>query len=250
MIAGLFHKGSGLGDQLFRYITTRSIATDKGYTWGMFNFHHFKGSSFMQIEEGYPPRFKETPAIFNEKEIRINDIDVRSYDPEINFITDNTVIDGCFEDIKYWGHYLHEMDDWLQTEPIQIPHSTCVIGFRGGEYATVPDLFLPKEYWEDAIVRIKEMSPEIERFEVHTDDVALAQQFFPGLSVVHDIGLNWRSIRYAKNAIIANSAFYIIPRLLRHQFSPAVTIAPRYWARRNINTWARPACYYKLFTYL
>ena len=126
----------------------------------------------------------------------------------------------------------------------------CVIGFRGGEYATVPDLFLPKEYWDKADTLMRERG--IETFEVHTDDVGLAQQFFPAYKIVQDIGINWRSVRYAKHAIIANSAFYIMPRLLKHSHSDALTIAPRGWARRNLGKgmWARPACYYPEFTYL
>lgn len=84
------------------------------------------------------------------------------------------------------------------------------------------------------------------KFEVHTDDIGLAQQFFPAFNIIHDIGINWRAMRYAKHAIIANSSFYILPRLL----SGGVTIAPRYWARRNIKVWALPQNYYSQFTYI
>lgn len=251
MISGFFHSGSGLGDQLFRYITVRSLAADKGFRWGMYNFHQFKGASFMEIDEGDAPRTETGFKTWMEKDVRMNGVDIRSYDPEINFVEDDTVIDGNFEDRKYWGHHLTEMDSWLPTEKIDIPDTTCVIGFRGGEYATVPDLFLPEEYWETAIKKMIELHPEITTFEVHTDDPALAQDFFPNLKVVQDIGINWRSVRYAKYAIIANSAFYIIPRLLQHTANKkAVTIAPRYWARRNIKVWARPACFYRQFTYV
>jgi hypothetical protein len=87
-------------------------------------------------------------------------------------------------------------------------------------------------------------------FEVHTDDPELAQEFFPGYECIHDIKLNWRSVRYAKYAIIANSSFYILPRLLRHQEGEFFTIAPRYWARRNTEEWSMPQNYYKKFTYI
>jgi hypothetical protein len=66
-----------------------------------------------------------------------------------------------------------------------------------------------------------------------------------------NMAFNWRSARYAKYAIIPNSAFFILPRLLKHFEDPtAITIAPRYWARRNTRVWARPACYYKSFLYV
>lgn len=126
-----------------------------------------------------------------------------------------------------------------------------MIGFRGGEYATVPELFLPHEYYLEAISHMREMG--ISKFEIHTDDTELAKTFFSylGIECIQDIGINWRSMRYAKHAIIANSAFYIMPRLLQslHTMYPN-TIAPRYWARRNTQTWARPSCFYKAFKYI
>jgi len=246
MIAAPFHKGSGLGDQLFRYITVRTLAEEKGYEWGMVNPTNFKGASFMDIDTGKPVNLLN-PIAWDEKDVRdTHGNDIRSYDPEINFVKDNTIVDGCFEDFKYWGHNLDNIDSWLKVDPITIPNDTCVIGFRGGEYYTDPTLGLPKEYYDDAMVRMQLEHPFVRKFEVHTDDPSFAQQFFPDFPIIQDIGINWRSMRYAKHAIIANSAFYIIPRLL----SGGITYAPRYWARRNIQTWSRPACYYKQFQYV
>ena len=36
--------------------------------------------------------------------------------------------------------------------------------------------------------------------------------FGEGISITKDISVNWRALRYVKNAIISNSAFAIIPR--------------------------------------
>lgn len=239
MIGGIFHEGSGLGDQLMRYITVRTLAEEKGYEWGMIG--NFKGISFMKIDTGITDFGDRMPWSFYEKDVRDSSgLDIRSYDPEINFIEDNTMIDGCFEDEKYWGHNLENIRNWLAVEPLNVPDDTCVIGFRGGEYATVPDLFLPEQYWIDAVKIMR--GKGIQKFEVHTDDVETAKRYFPTFPIVHDIALNWRSIRYAKHLIIANSAFYIMPALLG---DAEEIIAPRYWARHNIKIWARPACYYK-----
>lgn len=259
MIGGYFHQGSGLGNQLFRYITVRTVAADKGYEWGMAYRPDgsgkpagFKGTTFMQIDQGENVDMYEYSKYmdnemfgglkrFEEKKVTENGVDIRSYDPEINFIQDDTLIEGEFQDERYWGHRLTDINSWLTVEPLEIPDDVCVIGFRGGEYSVFPDLFLTKDYWHEAIA----MTPN-KRFEVHTDDPVLAKQFFPDYPIIADIGLNWRSMRYAKHAIIANSSFYIIPRLL----SKGTTIAPRYWARRNTNTWALPQNYYKDFTYV
>jgi hypothetical protein len=251
MICGRLHQGSGLGDQLHRYITVRTLAESKGYMFGMINPENFKGRGFMNLDMGNHPSFYKFEREWNEKEVWEKGVDIRSYDPEINFIEDNTIIDGTFEDSKYWGHNLKTIDKWLAVEPRIPANDACVIGFRGGEYATVPDLYLPREYWQTAIDRMAAQG--VKEFEVHTDDPARAREMLAPLvphdtTYTQDIGINWRSVRYAKNLIIANSAFYILPSLLNHR-TPLI-MAPRYWALRNTQTWARPACWYPQFTYI
>lgn len=285
MIAGIFHEGSGLGDQLFRYITVRTLAEKKGYDWCMLNNRqypetNFKGDGFLQIDYAssiVPGNTKERWVAevdeskfqkWLEKDVRdANGTDIRSYDPEINFVEDNTVIDGSFEDDKYWRHNLHNIDKWLAVEPLNVPDDICVIGFRGGEYASQPDLFLTPDYYREAMAQVA-VENGVQKFEVHTDDIGLAKEFFgkhgfkdmeyiyidnPRISHSkhENMGFNWRSARYAKYAIIPNSAFFILPRILKHHEDPAVvTLAPRWWARRNTKGPWRPAAYYNEFTYV
>ena len=250
MISGTFYQGSGLGNQLHRYVATRVLALDKGYEWGMAYVpdgsgkpEGFKGASFMPIDLGKP--VEGITQTWNEKKVTENGIDIRGYDPEFNFVQDNTTIDGEFQDERYFGHRMKEIDEWLKVKHLRVEDNTCVIGFRGGEFTQYPDLFLTRNYWDTAIALMKERVMNC-RFEVHTDDPVTAQAFFPDYPVIHDMEINWRSMRYAKNAIIANSSFYIFPRLL----SGGYTIAPRFWARRNIQVWATGQNYYKSFYYL
>lgn len=256
MIAGIFHQGSGLGNQIFRYITVRSLAERKGYNWGMMYAPDgsgketgFKGKFFLE-QPRMATDYEMTSLAygFNEKKVMENGVDIRGYDPEINFVGDWTVVDGEFQDQKYWPD-LYEVNNWLQVEPLYVPDDVCVIGFRGGEYAVYADLFLTNAYWDEAIAK-----SGFTKFEVHTDDPILANKFFPDYPIVADISLNWRAMRYAKAAIIANSSFYIIPRLLKHvdeEWDDFVrTIAPRYWARHNTKVWALPQNYYPQFTYV
>lgn len=242
MIAGYFHEGSGLGNQLFRYVMARTLAKDKGYMFGMLG--DFKGDSFMELDKGVELVSREY-YYWHEKKITQDGIDIRGYDPEINFVRDNTIIDGEFQDPRYWEHRLNEINEWLKVEPIKVPDDVCLIGFRGGEYSLFPDLFLTPEYWAEGIDMMLEINPNM-KFEVHTDDKELAQKTFPDFKVIQDIGTNWSSMRHARHAIISNSSFYIFPRLL----SKGITIAPRYWARRNVGTWALPQNYYKQFTFI
>ena len=58
MIVGVFHQGSGLGNQLHRYVATRVRAADLGVDWGMLynpdgsgKVEGFKGSSFIDISQ-------------------------------------------------------------------------------------------------------------------------------------------------------------------------------------------------------
>ncbi len=254
MISGIFHPGSGLGNMLHRYVATRVLALDKGYDFSMVAPENFKGSSFMNLDMG-----KKAPSEWNyitdpSGKIIIdthfdntNSWDERTnyYNPEFNFIEDNTIIDGEFQDERYFGHRLKEIDEWLKVEPLDIPDDLCIISFRGGEYKYFPELYLTNEYWDQALNEMCKINPKM-RFEVRTDDPEEAQKFFPDAQVFHEIGIDWRSLRYAKHAIIANSSFCILPRLL----NGGITIAPRYWARHNTKEWSMPQNYYKSFKYI
>lgn len=254
MIGGYLHQGSGLGNQLFRYITVRTIAKqlETGYEMiynpdGSGKEEGFKGKFFIEqpvVFDNEPQGFE----LWQEKKVVENGVDVRGYDPEINFVGENTIIEGEFQDERYWN--LKDVDHWLRVEPIAVADDVCVIGFRGGEYAMFNDLFLPAEYWRKGIDIVKSHNPHMQ-FHVVTDDVELAKVVFPGVEVTHDIAMDWKKMRYARYAIIANSSFYILPRLLAHQDKyNALTIAPRYWARHNTKTWALPQNYYQKFFYV
>lgn len=260
MIYSIMHPGSGVGNQLHRFIAGKVLALDKGYEHRIIGRKYSKVNSFMKLDfgkESHIPFEVENGSgkiIFNERNLW--EEKTNYYNPEFNFIEDNTIIDGEFQSEQYFRHRMKEIDKWLKVEPIDIPDDVCVIGFRGGEFTLFPELFLTKEYWAEAKILMLQKNINM-KFEVHTDDPIEAQQFFPDYKIIHDVGINWRSMRCAKYAIIANSSFYILPRLLRHNDEPydfvledAVTIAPRFWARRNIKEWSRPDNYYKSFKYI
>lgn len=256
MIAGIFHEGSGCGNQLHRYIATRLLAEKNGYEWGMINPEKFKGG-FLNLDLGKNTSTATFQYTFHEKQVIENGLDIRSYDPEYNFIKDHTVLDGEFQDERYFGESLDKIRSWIDVEPLNMPDDLCIINFRGGEYSLFPELFLPHAYWNEATRMMREKYPEM-RFQVHTDDPQTAQSFFPKFDIVDNkqishskhtqMALNWRSIRYAKHLILSNSSFSIIPALLNEGVENI--IAPRYWARYNEKRWALPQNYYKKFTYL
>ncbi len=246
MIVGIFHEGSGLGNQLHRYVMAKTMAHDKGIDFGMMNVENFKGASFMNLDMG------EKPAGIlygcDERSEKNEDgNEVRDYDLDFAaLLKDNTRIDGEFQGEKYYEHRLDEIRDWLHVEPLEVPDDVCVIAFRGGEYVGVPDLFLPQDYWDRAISNIREHG--IEKFRVVTDDIETAREFFPNIPIIsHEIGHDWRSIRYAKWLILSNSSFGILPALLG---DAKVIYAPKFWAGHNKGYWQLKQNQYKRFTYI
>lgn len=255
MISGIFHPGSGLGNMLHRYVAVRVLTLDKNYHFGMVAPENFKGKDFMNLDMGRGGNsalkdFKvEYPAgkIVFPKGYVWEEWDKHCYDPDINFVKEMTIIDGNFEDPRYFEHHLPEIREWLKTEELHISNGICVINFRGGEYQYVPELFLPLSYWQEAVSLMEKKHSGVQ-FEVHTDDPELAKKFFPNFPIIHDIGLNWRSIRYARHLILSNSSFAVLPALLNENVQEI--IAPKYWNRYNVKEWAYPQNYYKAFTYI
>lgn len=236
MIVGIFHQGSGLGNQLHRYVGTRVMAKDQGMPFGMVAPELFKGFSFMNLDMG----------------TRFDDFEVEMPAGKVVPIYDNmkapiSVHDGEFQGERYFLHRLNEVREWLKVEPIEMPDDLCIINFRGGEYVGVHDLFLPESYWQEAIKKMLEKYPNM-KFEVHTDDHDTARAMFPWLPIVHNMEMNWRSIRYAKHLILSNSSFAILPAHLNEDVKEV--IAPMFWAGYNKGCWQLEENQYKKFTYI
>ena len=250
MIAGIFHKGSGLGNQLHRYVMTRVLAADKGLPFGMIYPENFKGADFMKLDMGVP--VKDLQYEFQEKRhIVESGHDVRPYDFEVKDVGDFTLVDGEFQGEKYYEHHLDEIYGWLNIDLSKITvmpftDHDCVIGFRGGEYKGVPDLFLKQEYWDAAIAKMK--AKGVTRFFVVTDDPETAKQFFPDFQVTHDMANDWFAVHIAPNLILSNSSFYILPALLNRVAQ--TIIAPEFWAGHNKGYWQLEQNVYKKFTYI
>lgn len=263
MIIGILHKGSGLGDQLFSYIATRVRAADLGVPFGFVGKEFWKGKGWMDIDFGEPVNLKhhidQTGKLIIDEPHKLFEINTPYYNPEFNFIPDGSVIDGYgAQDERYFEHRLDEVREWLTDPRFKDPsfsgalaEDTCIINFRGGEYATIPDLFLIQDYWDKAIDKMKKEHPQIKYFWVITDDMETARKFFPKLHIIHDeIRFDWGFLWLAQYLILSNSAFGILPALLGHSKE---VIAPFGWNARNksLTKWeGRPGNYYKKFTYI
>lgn len=54
MLVTRFYDGQGLGNQLWTYIVTRTVALDKGYEFGFGSIEKFKGHDFLNLNFGRP----------------------------------------------------------------------------------------------------------------------------------------------------------------------------------------------------
>ena len=265
MIVTELYDGQGFGNQLFCYVVTRVIATDKGLEFGIGSPQKFKGHDFLRIDfgkkvvggsgpEGGPPH--ELPEgihhYYNERKIThpSNGADLRTFDQDLVDVPDATKLDGIMQDEHYILHRKDEIRKWLQVKEDcecydYADDDTCVINFRGGEYVHFKDLFLTQKYWDDAIAHMRKINKNM-TFVVITDDVHTAKKFFPSFAVHHfSIGKDYVVIKNAHYLILSNSSFACFPAWLNENLK--FCIAPKYWARHNISDgfWS---CSYNLFT--
>ncbi len=253
MIVTELYKGQGLGNQLAVYITTRVIALDRGYDFGIMHGERFKGADFLDLDfgrevlggsgpEGGPPRTlpEEIRHYYCERRATHpeNGADIRLYDEDLTTVLDSTKLEGLMQDERYFAHRKGEIKRWLTIKNEcdcrdYADENICIINFRGGEYTRHPELFLSKRYWNDAIKNMRKINPRF-RFVVITDDTSSAQRFFPEHEVFHfSIAKDYSIINNAHYLILSNSSFAWFPAWLNENLK--YCIAPKYWARHNIS---------------
>ena len=253
MLVNELYNGSGLGNQLWRYTVTRTIALNNGYKFGIMHPERFKALNIMNLDfgqpviggtgpEGGPPlTLPEGIERYYEEKSLIHPVykcDCRLYDPDLANIPDNTKIDGNMESEKYLEGRKDEIREWLKIRKDRQIYdfkrdNICVLAFRGGEYRGIPDLFLPVEYWQRAVQLMLSRNPEMQ-FIVVTGDVATAQNMFPHFPTYHFDGeTDWILVRNAKNIILSNSSFAWMPTWINDEILNV--IAPKYWGKHNVS---------------
>ena len=147
MIYIKFEKGQGLGNQLWNYITLRSIAKYKSYDYAVLDYKYFKGIKFIHIDKSNKNldkskfieqkinNFNET--IYYDKELDNFSCD---YDNSILEISDNTILKGLFQSEKYILDGKQEINNLIKTKTINKKYlnedweNLCILNIRGGEY--------------------------------------------------------------------------------------------------------------------
>ena len=253
MIVTEIYNGQGLGNQLACYVTTRVVALDKGFDFGIMNPYKFKCLDFIDLDFGHPvtgghsPFEGSPPTVlpdgikyyFRERNIRHpNGSDISIDDEMLEFVEDNTKLDGNFQSERRIIHRKEDIKKWLKVKEEKdcydySDENICIINFRGGEYVYVREFFLNKKYWDDAVNRMININPNFE-FIVITDDISTASYFFPNFKVLHfDIGTDYSIIKNAHYLIVSNSSFAYYPVLTSDTIK--YILAPKFWGRYNIS---------------
>jgi hypothetical protein len=249
-----------IGNNLFQYAVTRSVAEHCGYEWG-FNRHpshdYHNGAEqmdFMEIDYGkehstpWGALLPDTQQVWTEPKFFVEDVDVvaiHPWNPDVFSIPDNTklVIECCQdakyfnkEDIRKWFKIkedkILEYEQILKDNNIILNEDTCIINVRGGyEYRHLPQVLLDQSYWNHSINHITNLNyGRYTDFVVITDDVEYAQSILPFRAYHFSIGCDYYTINNAHNLIISNSSFGIFPAWLNKK---AYVIAPKFWAGYN-----------------
>lgn len=253
MIVTELYNGQGLGNQLWSYVVTRTLALDRGFEFGIMSPNKFKGREFLSLDfgreviggqgpEGGPPiELPETiKHYYVEKDTWYEKYksDIRGYDPGLLEIEDNTKIEGYFQSEKFIHHRKSEIRKWLQVNPDYNCHdfsdnNICVLNIRGGEYKGNRDLILPRKYWTDAIANMLRINENLS-FVIITDDVKYSRSLLPQYPSYHfSIGKDYAVVKNATHLILANSSFSFFPAWTSETVK--YVIAPKYWARHNVS---------------
>lgn len=265
MIATCFYSGQGLGNQLWAYSVMRSLAEEFDLDFGYLGISRFKGTKlfphldFGKAISGRPPAVPRNwipsglASYYRESLIRNSaGIDVSPIDQVVRKPKDGTLFDGGFQSEKYFSNPA-KVKSWFDLG--QEVRNVCTISLRGGEFKGVASLFLPKQYYLDAIEEVKSVNPSVS-FEVVTDDPKLSKSWFPSFPTYSSGGVlrfhgglyihpsqekvkaDFSRIQSAKYLILSNSSFswwgaYTNP-------TAELVIAPKYWANFNgeDNVWS------------
>jgi len=264
MIVTELYNGQGLGNQLWSYVVTRTLALDLGLDFGIMSPEKFKGADFLKLDfgkiviggsgpEGGPPLILpigiDNYYIEKDTWYQKYKCDIRDYDVELLNIKDNTKIEGYFQSEKFILHRRSEIKEWLRVDKEFECYDfssdkICILNIRGGEYKGNDDLILPKKYWLDAIKNMQQINNDLE-FIIITDDVNYANKLLPQYTSYHfSIGKDYSIVKNAKYLILANSSFSFFPAWTSD--TAKYIIAPKYWARHNISDgfWA---CSFNLY---
>jgi hypothetical protein len=170
--------GGRLGNNMFQYAIARSVAEKNGYNFYI-NPHVWIGGTLFDCPLGV-----SDGAIKRS----IKELDDKRFNPDVFNIEDYTHLEGFWqceqyferEDVKIWFKPKYKQSVWNFQEIYPIG-DYCYVNVRGTDQH-IPHLTLPKKYYDEAMEIILGFNSKL-KFVVITDDIALAQEYFPSFPV-------------------------------------------------------------------
>ena len=247
--------GDGLGNQLFRYITARCIAKDRGEEFGVLgketfanNMHSSCGLYFMDLDFGKEVTREDFKHRYNEKEKRLylgnsaHDLQHGAYvagtDWDMYDVPTDTLLWGNMQSEDYYLKYKEEIKEWLKVKPEYDCYDfsrddLCILHLRCTDYMDCPELFIKKSYWKNGMKNMRKINPNM-RFMIITNDVKEANKILPGIPAYNfELAKDYSIIKNAKYLLLANSSFTYFPAFTSETVK--YIIAPKYWARHNVS---------------
>ena len=269
MLATEILRGQGIGNQLFCYVTARSIAHTRGLEFGVKDTgwsgdKRYNQSGFYWFDLDWGQEVPDGLDVYYEKEVRkkLNTChhdmtvgcDVRGYDQGLMDVPDNTIIFGNMQDEKYFDHNKELVKEWLKVKEEYdtyeyMDDDVCVLNHRGGEYVGFHELYLTREYWLNAMENMTKINPNM-KFVTITDDVKASQAMLPEIPAYHfTVDKDYAIIKNSKHVILSNSSFPFFAVYTSDTIENI--IAPKYWARHNVSDgyWAMSQNIYSGWTY-
>ena len=268
MLATEILRGQGIGNQLFCYVTARSIAHTRGLDFGVKDTgwsgdKRYNQSGFYWFDLDWGQEVPDGLDVYYEKEVRkkLNTChhdmtvgcDVRGYDQGLMDVPDNTIF-GNMQDEKYFDHNKELVKEWLKVKEEYdtyeyMDDDVCVLNYRGGEYVGFHELYLTREYWLNAMENMTKINPNM-KFVTITDDVKASQAMLPEIPAYHfTVDKDYAIIKNSKHVILSNSSFPFFAVYTSDTIENI--IAPKYWARHNVSDgyWAMSQNIYSGWTY-
>ena len=263
--------GDGLGNQLFRYVTARCIAKDRGEEFGVLgketfanNMHSSCGLYFMDLDFGKEVTRADFKQTYYEKDERLylgnskHDLEHGAYvtgtDHKMWEVPEATLLMGNMQSEEYYIKYKEDIKEWLKVKPEYdcyeySQEDLCILHLRCTDYMDCPELFIKKSYWLNGMKNMKKINPKM-RFMIITNDVKEAAKILPGIPAYNfDLAKDYSIIKNAKYLLLANSSFTYFPAFTSETVK--YIIAPKFWARHNVSDgyWASEQNIYTGFHY-
>jgi hypothetical protein len=264
MIVTELYNGQGLGNQLWCYFVTKTIANINNFEFGIMSTEKFKGKEFMGLDfgnevsggsgpEGGPPNSLPN-GITNYYREKMNfhpisRLDITEKDNDLLNIEDNTKIDGimqCYDYIKNFRNEIISEINIFNDKNITdyTDDNICIIHIRGGDFNSSLAM-LDSNYYNNAMEHLKKINPNIKFFAV-TDDINTCRYILPNVTIIgsstsgvrdshkanHHLGgpiwMDFTILNNCKNAIISASSFSWWAIWTNKNIKNV--ISPKYWA--------------------